>query len=88
MTTDHLDATHDEDVPVPEGVDAVVFADPTFKTARTRFGAAVGRLAAEWPTSGGQQVVLNAEDAAHAAFAAATDVRWQFGRSARPRATS
>jgi prephenate dehydrogenase len=79
---------HDADVPVPEDVDAAVFADPTFKAARTRFGQAIERLAADAPTPEVRQVVLNAEEAAHATIAAAIDVAWRLGRSARPGATS
>ena len=79
---------HDAVGPVPEAFDAVVFADPTFKAARARFGQAIERLAAEGPTSEVRQVVLAAEEAAHAAIAAAIDVAWRLGRSSRPRATS
>ena len=78
----------DLDPAVPEAVDAVVFADPTFKAARTRFGQAIERLAAESPTPEVRQVVLAAEETAHAAIAAAIDVAWRIGRSARPGATS
>lgn len=88
MTTDHFEAAHDAVGPVPEAVDAAVFADPTFMAARTRFGQAIERLAADAPTPEVRQVVLAAEEAAHAVIAAAIDVAWRIGRSARPGPTS
>ena len=73
---------------MPEAVDAAVFADRTFGDARTRFAQAVQRPAAGAPTPKSRQVVLNAEEAAHAAIAAAIDVACRIGRSARSGPTS
>jgi hypothetical protein len=88
MTTDHLEAIHVDDVSVPDAVDAAVFADPAFKAARRRFGQAIEQMVANAPTPDARQVPLNAEDAAHAAIAAAIDVAWRLGRNARPGPTS
>ena len=79
---------HDADVQVPDGVDAAVFADPILKAARTRFGQAIERLAADSPTPEARQVVLAAEEAAHGAIAAGIDVAWRLGRNGRSGATS
>ena len=88
MTNDHLQAAHDAEVRVPDAVDAAVFADPTFKAARTRFAHAIERLAAVAPTSEIRTAVLDVEAAAHALVAASIDVAWRVGRSARPGPTS
>ncbi len=65
-----------------------MFADATILAVRTRLAHSIAWPMAEAPTSEVRQVPLNAEDAAQAAFAAAIDVRWRLGRSARPGATS
>ncbi len=88
MTTMHFEAADDALAQVPDEVDVAVFANPTFKEARTRFGQAIERLVANSPTPEARQVVLNAEQAAHEAMALAIVVAWRLGRSARSGATS
>ena len=78
----------DADVPVPDAVDAAVFADPTFKVTQGRFHQSIAQLVADCPPGDYQRVVLAAEEAAHAAIATAIDAAWRIGRSARPGATS
>ena len=67
----------------PEVLDAIVAADPAFAAAKGRLRQAIIDLLAAAPNDEIRQLSLHAEEAAHAAIAAATDAGWSIGRETR-----
>ena len=72
--------THNE---TPDWLDAAVARDPRYAAARTQFGTAIRLLLEKALNSDNKLAVLDAEQAAHAAVAAAIDAAWQLGRCGR-----
>ena len=72
----------------PEDLDAIVAADPAFAAAKGKLRQAIIDLLAAAPNDEIRQLSLHAEEATHAAIAAANDAAWRIGRSARPGPTS